>query len=529
MTDITTTITAVTVYEDRAQVTRVGKARLAAGANVLVLGGLPTSLDAGSVRVKGRGNGARIAGSEVASAYLTTPVSGNAAALQAALEGLRDQDTAILDDLAAVADQLEMLKALRDHSGPRFAKAIASGKATIDTMRPVAGFLAGGFSEALARKRDLNAKRRDLAREIKAAEERLRQAGSTARVETREIRIDVDATSDAEAELEVTYVVDGAWWVPIYDARLSGTKLSVTYFAQVRQTTGENWPACALSLSTAQTGTGGDIPELDPWYIAKYAPPVPMPKRMMTRQAMAAPDDLAVSSAPMPAMSVNESSFDYARMPEPQAVVENNGIAVTYRAQRPVAIASDGTQRKVLIGEAVLDAALDYVSVPKLSEDAYLRAKVKNTSELVFLPGSANVFHDEEMVGTSTFEEPVMKNSDIELQMGVDDRIRISRELTQRDTGKTLIGNTRRLTFGYRIKVSNTRDSAVKLSAQDQMPVSRHEDIKVRLAEALPRPIEVTDLNLLKWELDVPAGASREITFTYTVEHPRDMQVTGLE
>jgi len=164
-----------------------------------------------------------------------------------------------------------------------------------------------------------------------------------------------------------------------------------------------------------------------------------------------------------------------------------------------------------------------------LSEDAYLRAKVKNTSELVFLPGSANVFHDEEMVGTSTFEEPVMKNSDIELQMGVDDRIRISRELTQRDTGKTLIGNTRRLTFGYRIKVSNTRDSAVKLSAQDQMPVSRHEDIKVRLAEALPRPIEVTDLNLLKWELDVPAGASREITFTYTVEHPRDMQVTGLE
>jgi uncharacterized protein (TIGR02231 family) len=526
--EINTTISAVTVYEDRARVTRVGKMRLAAGASVLVLGGLPTSLDAGSVRVKGRGKGARIAGSEVATSYLATPATGDAAALQTALDALRDQDVAILDDIAAGADQLEMLKALRDHSGPRFAKAIATGKATIDTMRPVAGFLADGFSAALARKRDLNAKRRDLTREIKAAEERLRQAGSTTRVETREIRIDVDAAAECDAELEVTYVVYGASWAPIYDARLSGTKLSLTYFAQVQQTSGENWPACALSLSTAQSGSGGDIPELDPWYLFKYEPPVAMPKRMMARMSMAAPDDLAVGAgampAPAPQMYIAESA-----MPEPSAVIESAGIAVTYRAQRPVAIASDGTQRKVLIGEATLDAALDYVSVPKLGEDAYLRAKVKNTSELVFLPGSANVFHDEEMVGTSSFEEPIMKNGEIELQMGIDERIRITRELTQRDTGKTFIGNTRRLTFGYRIKATNTRDSAIKLNAQDQMPVSRHEDIKVRLAEALPKPLEVSDLNLLKWELDLPAGATREITFTYTVEHPRDMQVTGLE
>ena len=77
-------------------------------------------------------------------------MSGNAAELQAALEALRDQDVAILDDVSAVTDQLEMLKALRDHSGPRFAKAIATGKATIDTLRPVAGYLADEYAAALA-------------------------------------------------------------------------------------------------------------------------------------------------------------------------------------------------------------------------------------------------------------------------------------------------------------------------------------------------------------------------------------------
>ncbi len=527
MTDLATTITAVTVYADKARITREGRIRLAAGANTIAVRGIPTTIDASSVRVKGRGAGARIAGSEVATAYLTQPASGNAVALQTELDGLRDTDTTVIDEVAGVADRLEMLKSLRDATGPRFAKSIASGKASVDNVRPMAQYLSDEYAAAMTQKRALNARRRDLARDIKAVENRLRQAQSTNNVETREIRIDVDAAADTDAEFEITYAVDRASWTPVYDARLTGSKLSLTYFAQVRQSTGEDWPACALSLSTAETGTGGTIPELEPWYIAKYEPEPRREKRAMPRMAMQADADMG--SGMLMSVAMPQPAAMAAPMEEYSAAVESSGIAVTYRSLRPLAVPSDNTQRKTLIGEIGFDAALDYVSVPKLGPDVFLRAKVKNMSELVFLPGYANVFHDDELVGSTEFDEPITRNREFELQLGVDNRIQVERELTQRDTGKTFIGNTRRLTFAYRTKVTNTRDTAIRVTLHDQLPVSRHEDIKIKLADATPKPVEQTDLNLLKWEIDVPAGATREAAFSYTVEHPRDMQVVGLE
>lgn len=529
MTELSTTITSITVFADRARITRSGSVALAAGPNTLVVAGLPCSLDADSVRVKGRGAGARIAGSEVAAGYVSVPVAGDTAALQANLDALRDQDAATVDAITGVEAQLEMLKAFRDAAGPRFAKSISKGKAPADGFKAVAAYASDEYAALAAETRALSAKRRDLGRDINAAENRLRQAQSTNRVETREIRIDVDATAPVEAEFDLTYMVHGAGWEPVYDARLSGDKLSLICFAQIRQTTGENWPACAISLSTAEVGSGGDIPELEPWYIARFEPPPPRPKRAMYAAAMAAPDELAVGAAPMPAPMAAAAIPEAEPMSEYAARIEESGIAVTYRAQRPIAVPSDGAKRKTLIGEARLDAALDYVSVPKLGEDVYLRAKATNASDLVFLPGVVNVFHDDELVGRTSFEEPISRNGEFELQLGSDNRIRVERELTQRDAGKALIGNVRRLTFAYKIKVANTRDSGVRLTLQDQIPVSRHEDIKVRLSDAQPRPTEQSDLNLLTWELDLPAGAKREVAFGFTVEHPRDMQVTGLE
>lgn len=523
-----TTIRAVTVLTDRARVTRTGTIRLPAGSSVIVINNLPTQLIAESVRVKGRGAGARIAGSQVETTFIAAPASEDAAALQAALDALRDRDSGLVDAVAAVDARLEMSKALRAAGAEKFAKAIATGKASLDTLRPMSQYLDSETLDALASRRALNVQRRELAREIKAAEARLAQAGSGARTEARAIHIDVDASSEVDAEFDITYQVYGASWVPVYDARLSGNALTLTYYAQVSQTTGENWPPCPLSLSTAEGGSGGTIPELDPWYVAKYEPPPPRQK-MAIRGGMVQEANVDYAAGPMMQSMAMPAAAPAPRMADASAEVVSSGVAVTYRVARPVALPSDGAQRKTLIGEATLEATLDYLSVPKLGQEAYLRAKTRNRSEFVLLPGDASLFHDDELVGTTTFEEPLTPQAEFELQLGVDSRIRIERELTQRDTGKTLIGNTRRMTFGYKIKVTNTRGEPARVSVQDQIPVSRHEEIKIKLGDSAPRPTEQTDLGILTWTLDLPASATREITYTYTVEHPRDMTVIGLE
>lgn len=48
--------------------------------------------------------------------------------------------------------------------------------------------------------------------------------------------------------------------------------LDVTYHAEVRQATGEDWKGVSLRLSTAQPALAGREPRMDPWFLAKFEP-----------------------------------------------------------------------------------------------------------------------------------------------------------------------------------------------------------------------------------------------------------------
>ena len=88
--------------------------------------------------------------------------------------------------------------------------------------------------------------------------------------------VEVDVITAGDLEIELTYVVQNARWQPLYDLRLAGANLEVTYLAQVAQNTGEEWGDVSLTLSTAQPALALLIPELEPWYIQPRMPPVTM-------------------------------------------------------------------------------------------------------------------------------------------------------------------------------------------------------------------------------------------------------------
>jgi hypothetical protein len=67
-----------------------------------------------------------------------------------------------------------------------------------------------------------------------------------------------------------------------------------------------------------------------------------------------------------------------------------------------------------------------------------------------------------------------------------------------------------------------------QLTLHDQRPISRHEEIKVRLEIINPKPVEQNGLSLLKWEMRLPSGEKRAVRFEFTVEFPSTFEVQGL-
>src|SRR5262245_34968699 len=194
---------------------------------------------------------------------------------------------------------------------------------------------------------------------------------------------------------------------------------------------------------------------------------------------------------------------------------------------RPVAVPSDGSPNRTTVTALDLGARLDYVTAPKVAAEAYLRARIKNSSAFVMLPGWANIFHGDDFVGR-TYLATIAPSEEFEAQLGVDERIKVERKLSGRTVDKTLIGNIRRTQFAYTITLTNLLAAPARVTVLDQLPVSRHEAIKVKLQDTSPKPAEQSDLNILKWELDLKPQEKRELSFAFSVEQPRDMTVVGL-
>jgi len=211
---------------------------------------------------------------------------------------------------------------------------------------------------------------------------------------------------------------------------------------------------------------------------------------------------------------------------EIQATAERQGASVTFRMPRKTGIPSDHTPHRAQIAILELPAKLDYITAPTLAEQAYLRAKVENNSGFVLLPGQANLFHGEEYVGVTEIEDTAA--SEFELQLGVDERVSVTRELVSREVSKAFIGSTKKTQYTYRIRVSNQLEKASRITILDRMPHSRHEEIKVKLLDGSPKVSEQTDLSELRWHLVLDPGKTQEVQFAFSVEFPKTLKVLGL-
>ncbi|NJN44428.1 MAG: DUF4139 domain-containing protein [Anaerolineae bacterium] len=238
------------------------------------------------------------------------------------------------------------------------------------------------------------------------------------------------------------------------------------------------------------------------------------------------------ADAPSPAPSAFEMTSTAQQSEEVQAaeVVQaeiQEGVSVSYKIGSGIDIPGDNSPRKTTIASFNLPPELDFVTSPRRVPAAYRRAKIANTSPLMLLEGKAQLFHGEDFIGATQFKR-ISTGQEIELYFGVDDRIFVQRELVKRDTDKKLLGDQRRIRYAYEITLGNHTGEKQTISVWDQIPVSRHENIKVKMESADPKVNNHDELNRLEWKLDLTGGGKQSIRYVFTIEYPRDMHINGL-
>lgn len=183
-------------------------------------------------------------------------------------------------------------------------------------------------------------------------------------------------------------------------------------------------------------------------------------------------------------------------------------------------IPSSGEEQSVIIKTTDVDVQYEYITMPKLSEHAYLTARIKDWQKLDLLYGPANIIIDNRYSGKTYIGEEQI-NDDYILSLGKDDKIIVRRELKKDFEKKKWTGNNIVETRHWVTSIQNNRTTPVKIKVLDQYPISQNNAIKVELKQHDGAEIN-KDEGLLTWFTDLEPLSQSFYNNKYEVKYPKN-------
>ena len=542
-------ITAVTVFADRAEVTRTLTAEVPAGASEVAFTGLPMALAPDSLRVAGDSRGAAVTLGAVASEVEVSRdlTDERERVLTDALEGLEDRAALLDAEQEGLEVRFAFLEALGREAALRSDEAIAELRLNPEDWAAAAQVLGAQVGEVLAAQVELAVRRRALERDMDKVRAELAQL-RTGQRRSYTVTVPVEAAGAAPLTLRLTYQVGGASWRPIYDARLSTADgaLVLTQYGEVTQRTGEDWDGVALTLSTARPAAGTSLPSLAPQWVDVYDPEAarPLAQRYGDGDYAESRKAVEVSGAAMmspilepPMMDkAEESPLDRWRAlqaDQASATIEGGEfVAARYQIPGPARVPSGGKAVKVKVGDFALTSRIEVHVKPQVSGEAFLAARATLAGDAPILPGAVKLFRDGEYMGQGALG--LLKPGDEEvLFFGVDDKVAVERETladARSDAGMLVRENT--LERAYVTEITNLHAGPVTVVVKETIPAPRNTDLRVDVVAKGTRAGYTADYadiaGLLAWRFEAAPGATERVGLTWRLTWPKGMEVTGL-
>jgi uncharacterized protein (TIGR02231 family) len=518
--DANSSISNVTVYTDRAIVTRSAQLDLEAGTQEIRFPGLPATLDPDLLQVSGSGS------ADAAILEVRATPEQLQAASNPRLQELLDQTKSLQTEIRRLKDDSEILQQRRDYFEKIKVATVTqtpSEGTTLPNAEQWSGFISlysNGLTEILDQARAIDIEREKVQERLNFVQREINDLRASGARNVQNVTVRLEVAEAGTIDLKVAYTVAEASWNPTYDVRVSSADKSIVlgYAAMVRQSTGEDWNGVNLTLSTARPAVGGNVPELSPWVVGER------PKVLQRGRA----ESEVLSAMPMAADEAGTAMKSRA-LTTPNATVQAGLTSATFSIPYPAVIPADNAPHKVGVASHSIDGKLTHITVPKLAELAFLRAKVANTTELVLMPGPINLFLDQTFVARS-YLGTTMPGEKFDLDLGVDDGVSVKRKLVNRLTENTgLISRKQHITYDLQITIKNNRAVAHEITVKDQIPVSRHEDVVVTTTAPAAGVAKTDEDGTITWMVTLGPGEEKKLPIKFSVEHPTDFPVFGLE
>lgn len=505
-------ITQVTVFLNKAQVTREVKTRIEGGKTNVIISGLTSQLDPNSIQVSGKGN------------FILLGISHqqnflNELVIPKRIEALNDSIKYLQGKILFENTQKEILNKEEQMLLSNQKIGGANQNLPVTELKNMADFFRNRLYDIAMSRINHDEKIRGLNDRLSRIQQQMRTQNELAGRNTSEIIVNLSAETNTEVEIVLNYVVANAGWFALYDLRAVNTKgpLTLLYKANVFQSTGENWKNVRLKLSTANPTLGGVKPDLPAWYLDFYQPEY--------YQKYRKPEARQGADTPAQALSRDEISVNAGTAADFVSVIQTS-LNTEFDIALPYTINSANKPTTVDIGRHELKANYQYAVAPKLDPDAFLMAGATGWEEFNLLPGEANVFFEGTFVGKTRIDPQSIKDT-IYVSLGRDKRIVVKRNKVKDFNSRTIIGINQKETYAYEINVRNNKSEAIIITVEDHIPVSKNSQIEVTVGDVGGAKYDQSNGKLV-WEITLKPNESKRLLYDFEIKYPKDKLIAGL-
>jgi uncharacterized protein (TIGR02231 family) len=558
--EVVGSISSVIVYRGQALVTRKIETELPKGSTQLIVKKLPAKIVPESLYAQASGN---------------VTILSVRYRQRAVEEDIREEVKQLDAQIEIIKNQIRYADRNRKHAGNLWQRYDNIWKLTVAAsnsdfnrgvlqskeIEELSEYLEAKWNELHKKALELEDKKAELEKELELLNRKREELAAGSSPTEREVVLFVSSEGRKKATIKLSYLVNGANWLPQYNLRANPDKSSVLieYNAVVNQRSGEDWDGVGLSLSTAEPTMVAAAPTLKPMTVTLTRPrsaatpesqqQVAGPgmagefgdikkllsaRRKQARKGKAAQRELGRLAVSNQMMELKADSRAVDRIQRAtKKFARREGVSVTYNLGKGLSMPSRSDQQIVTIAALTADAGFTLVATPLLTDYVYLQAELLNDSDTVLLPGQASMFRNGEFVGKSQLPL-VTAGEKFTAGFGIDSQLQVTRELEDKKT--RIQGGNRIDTYQYRITLSNYKNTAAELRLLDRLPHNDKDLIKIELLKTEPELSKDSEYlrttakkGILRWDMELMPNTIGEsatvVTYSFTMEYDKNMQI----
>jgi len=196
-----------------------------------------------------------------------------------------------------------------------------------------------------------------------------------------------------------------------------------------------------------------------------------------------------------------------------------NQTTVDFKIKTPYSIATDNKSYTVDMAAYELATSYQYYTVPKIERVAFLIAQITDWQKYNLMEGEANIFFEDTYIGKTLLDVRSATDT-LDISLGRDKQVQVSREQIKQYTTKQFIGNKRQESKAWKTLIRNNKKQTINMIVLDQIPVSSLQEIEVRIEE-LSKGQQNNQTGKVSWEFELQPTQNKELELRYSVKYPK--------